>query len=100
MFQLYFYSYATSNGIQHSEVTTVGAAPYAGGWGSITKTGQYSYTSPEGQPISLSYSADEGGFKPRGAHLPVAPIDPNHSSSSAGYSSSSNSYGGSSSSSY
>jgi hypothetical protein len=32
--------------------------------------GSYSYTSPEGQQISLSYKADANGFVPQGDHLP------------------------------
>jgi hypothetical protein len=35
--------------------------------------GSFSYTSPEGQQISLSYKADANGFQPVGDHLPVAP---------------------------
>ena len=41
-------------------------------------TGQYSYTSPEGEVISFSYVADENGFQPQGSHIPqnVQPIHP------------------------
>nr|CAD7459256.1 unnamed protein product [Timema tahoe]CAD7585650.1 unnamed protein product [Timema genevievae] len=39
----------------------------------LVKQGSFSYISPEGQPISLSYIADELGFRPKGDHLPVAP---------------------------
>lgn len=38
--------------------------------------GSFSYTSPEGQPISLSYIADENGFQAQGAHLPTPPPIP------------------------
>jgi len=38
-----------------------------------TKRGSFSYSSPEGEKISLSFVADENGFQPEGAHLPVAP---------------------------
>ncbi|ODN03464.1 Larval cuticle protein LCP-17 [Orchesella cincta] len=89
------FDYATSNGIEHSEITTIKQVPnnneYGGsnGWGVAVKSGQYRYTSPEGQPISLTYDADEQGFKPKGAHLPVAPADPNAGySPTSGYSSS------------
>ena len=37
---------------------------------SLVKTGSYSYTSPEGIPISVSYTADENGFRAEGDHLP------------------------------
>jgi len=38
--------------------------------------GSSSYTSPEGQQISLTYVADENGFQPQGAHLPTPPPIP------------------------
>lgn len=38
--------------------------------------GSSSYTSPEGQQISLTYVADENGFQPQGAHLPTSPPIP------------------------
>ncbi|PSN40116.1 hypothetical protein C0J52_27375 [Blattella germanica] len=39
----------------------------------LVKQGSVRYTSPEGLPISLTYVADELGFRPEGSHLPVAP---------------------------
>ena len=38
-----------------------------------TARGSYSYTDPEGKVITVTYVADENGFQPQGAHLPVAP---------------------------
>jgi len=38
--------------------------------------GAYSYTSPEGEQISLTYIADERGFLPSGDHLPTPPPVP------------------------
>nr|CAI5866521.1 unnamed protein product [Callosobruchus analis] len=35
--------------------------------------GSYSYTSPEGQIITVNYIADEKGFHPTGDHLPTPP---------------------------
>lgn len=35
--------------------------------------GSYSYTSPEGQIITVTYTADETGFHPSGDHLPTPP---------------------------
>ncbi|KAJ8942560.1 hypothetical protein NQ318_021962 [Aromia moschata] len=39
--------------------------------------GSFSYTAPDGTPISLKYVANELGFQPVGDHLPVAPVDEN-----------------------
>ncbi|XP_054733476.1 pupal cuticle protein Edg-78E-like [Anastrepha obliqua] len=64
----YNYAYETSNRIQ-AEESGVGAA-YA--------TGSYSYISPEGQPIQVSYTADENGYQPKGAHLPTPPPIPDY----------------------
>ncbi|KAJ9591754.1 hypothetical protein L9F63_001690, partial [Diploptera punctata] len=45
----------------------------------LVKQGSYSYTSPEGTPITLKYIADELGFRPEGAHLPgESPATPPH----------------------
>ncbi|XP_039436554.1 larval cuticle protein 65Ag1-like [Culex pipiens pallens] len=44
----------------------------------LVQTGSFSYQAPDGQQIKLTYTADETGFHPQGAHLPVAPVDPNH----------------------
>ncbi|XP_053666563.1 probable serine/threonine-protein kinase yakA [Anopheles marshallii] len=38
--------------------------------------GSYSYTSPEGQLITVTYIADENGFRAEGAHLPTPPPIP------------------------
>lgn len=38
--------------------------------------GGYQYTAPDGTRISLTYTADENGFVPQGAHLPTPPPIP------------------------
>ncbi|KAG4077080.1 hypothetical protein HA402_016067 [Bradysia odoriphaga] len=38
--------------------------------------GAYSYNDVNGQPVSLTYTADENGFRPVGAHLPTSPPIP------------------------
>lgn len=41
-----------------------------------TAQGSYSYTAPNGQVITVTYTADENGFHPQGAHLPTPPPVP------------------------
>ncbi|XP_066146903.1 endocuticle structural glycoprotein SgAbd-2-like [Euwallacea fornicatus] len=38
--------------------------------------GSYSYTSPDGTPITVNWIADENGFRAEGAHLPTPPPVP------------------------
>jgi Ni,Fe-hydrogenase III small subunit len=42
----------------------------------IAVRGSYRYKDPEGNDIVVTYIADENGFVPEGAHLPVAPPIP------------------------
>ncbi|XP_027224488.1 endocuticle structural glycoprotein SgAbd-8-like [Penaeus vannamei] len=37
------------------------------------KEGGWRYTSPEGVPVEIVFVADQGGYRPQGAVLPVAP---------------------------
>ncbi|XP_066943596.1 cuticle protein AM/CP1114-like [Macrobrachium rosenbergii] len=60
----------TANGISYSESGTPGAT------GAIASSGRFSYTAPDGTPVVLSFVADENGFQPQAAHLPVAPEFP------------------------
>lgn len=62
----YKYDYATSNGISAGEE----------GVGGSYANGGYSYYSPEGELIQLSYTANEAGFQPSGSHLPTPPPIP------------------------
>ncbi|KAJ8926140.1 hypothetical protein NQ314_021522 [Rhamnusium bicolor] len=69
-------SFLTGNGIQAEEQ---GILKNAGNKDAEAEEvhGSVSYTAPDGTPIQLSYIANEDGFQPQGAHLPVAPIDDN-----------------------
>ena len=42
----------------------------------LVQQGDFQWVSPEGETISLKYIADENGYQPEGAHLPVAPPIP------------------------
>ncbi|XP_062549845.1 cuticle protein CP14.6-like [Armigeres subalbatus] len=64
----YAYSFETSNGIRASQRSDNG----------INANGEYSYVGPDGVEYQVTYVADETGFKPVGAHLPVEPPAPEH----------------------
>ncbi|XP_050301454.1 pupal cuticle protein 20-like [Anthonomus grandis grandis] len=65
----YNWLYETGNGINADE------SGDARGDGTKAQ-GQFSYTAPDGQKISLQYTADENGFRPVGSHLPTPPPIP------------------------
>lgn len=61
--------YETSNGISHEEqghVVNAGAENEA-----IAVSGSFKYTGADGVTYTVNYVADENGFQPEGAHLPV-----------------------------
>uniref|UniRef100_A0A1L8E379 Putative flexible cuticle protein 12 n=1 Tax=Nyssomyia neivai TaxID=330878 RepID=A0A1L8E379_9DIPT len=66
----YKFAYETSNGIaqqEHAELRNVGTEHEA-----IVVRGSFSYLGPDGVTYTVNYIADENGFQPQGAHLPVA----------------------------
>uniref|UniRef100_A0A6P7FRR1 Pupal cuticle protein 20-like n=1 Tax=Diabrotica virgifera virgifera TaxID=50390 RepID=A0A6P7FRR1_DIAVI len=69
----YNYFYETGNGIVAEER---GFLKPLGPEGTQQAEGGFSYTAPDGQRISLQYTADENGFRPVGAHLPTPPPIP------------------------
>ncbi|EDV95680.1 pupal cuticle protein 20 [Drosophila grimshawi] len=71
----FMYEYETGNGIKAEEM---GYLKNAGIEGEEAQTveGSFSYSSPEGETISLTYIADENGFQPMGEHLPTPPPIP------------------------
>ncbi|XP_045773422.1 flexible cuticle protein 12-like [Maniola jurtina] len=72
----YQYVYETSNGINAQErgvLTNVGREDEG-----IAAEGAFSYPGDDGQIYSLTYTADQNGFQPQGAHLPVPPPIPEY----------------------
>lgn len=70
----YHYSFEGENGIAVQEQGQLKAN--VGDEGAIEAQGSFQYTAPDGTPIALQYVANEAGFQPQGAHLPVAPEVP------------------------
>jgi hypothetical protein len=70
-------SYETGNGIRAEETGTLKRATSPDTQDVIVAQGSYSYTSPEGELIQVTYVADDvGGFQPQGSHLPTPPPIP------------------------
>ncbi|KAK4872684.1 hypothetical protein RN001_014713 [Aquatica leii] len=70
----YRYHYETGNGISaHEEGRPTAPGPEGP---AVTAQGGYSYTGPDGVQYSITYTADENGFHPVGAHLPTPPPIP------------------------
>ncbi|KAK3909872.1 Endocuticle structural glycoprotein SgAbd-2 [Frankliniella fusca] len=66
--------YQTENGITSTEE---GALTAAGSDGpAVAKQGSYSYTGPDGKQYTVSWIADEFGFRAAGDHLPTPPPVP------------------------
>ncbi|KAF0299317.1 Larval cuticle protein 65Ag2 [Amphibalanus amphitrite] len=68
----YEYGYEQDNGQKVDEVgrSYPGPEPETG---SISKEGSFEFIAPNQQKYRVDYLANEGGFQPRGAHLPQAP---------------------------
>lgn len=64
----YAYNFETSNGIRAYQRSDNG----------INANGEFSYVAPDGVEYRVTYVADESGFQPQGAHLPVEPPAPEH----------------------
>ncbi|KAI8126465.1 Larval cuticle protein 8 [Lucilia cuprina] len=65
------YAYATSDGVEaeaQGQLKNVGTDEEA-----IVVKGSFSFVADDGQTYTVNYVADENGFQPQGAHLPVAP---------------------------
>jgi hypothetical protein len=81
---LLFYSYAGSDYTTREEsqvqkkmqgvaYDSYGKATYEDVMGNTNKGSSY-WVSPEGEKFTLTWAADDAGFQPKGAHLPVAPV--------------------------
>ncbi|XP_013186231.2 uncharacterized protein LOC106131620 [Amyelois transitella] len=72
----YNYFYETDNGIAAQEQGT--PRNFGGNPPVIPDVaqGSFSWTSPEGQPIAISYIADENGYQPQGDAIPTPPPVP------------------------
>ncbi|KAF2365405.1 Insect cuticle protein [Trinorchestia longiramus] len=66
------FRYETGDGIVHE------ARGANSGDGIVRVSGRFSYLSPEGEPIDISYIADENGFQAFGDALPTPPPMPPH----------------------
>ncbi|KPJ11370.1 Endocuticle structural glycoprotein SgAbd-2 [Papilio machaon] len=65
-------SYETGNNIQAEEqgyLKTVGENQDQ----ALVQQGSYSYTAPNGEVITVEYTADEFGFRVKGDHIPTPP---------------------------
>ena len=63
-------SYETGNGI------SANAQGQNGQNGGTAVQGAYSYSGDDGQNYAITYTADENGYQPMGAHLPTPPPIP------------------------
>ncbi|XP_057320892.1 endocuticle structural glycoprotein SgAbd-1-like [Microplitis mediator] len=71
----YSWSYETANGIQAREQGSVVQSDKNEN-GALSVSGGYKYIGEDGNPIEVTYTADENGYQAQGAHLPVAPPIP------------------------
>ena len=67
------YSYAGSDGTTRDESNAQKVIAYESG---NTNQGASYFITPEGQKITLTWTADENGFVPKGDHLPTPPPIP------------------------
>lgn len=68
------YSFESANGIQAS--ASGSQKPLGPETQAQVVEGTFSYTAPDGTPISAQYTADETGFHVSGDHLPTSPPIP------------------------
>ncbi|XP_055845757.1 uncharacterized protein LOC129911826 [Episyrphus balteatus] len=71
----YKFNYETGNGITAEETGFLKNAGNPDTEAQVAQ-GRYSYTAPDGQLITVVYTADENGFQAQGDHLPTPPPIP------------------------
>ncbi|XP_021932415.1 endocuticle structural glycoprotein SgAbd-2-like [Zootermopsis nevadensis] len=71
----YRYNYETGNGIVVQEQGYL-KNPGQKDLEAQVATGSFSYTGPDGVLYTVTYTADENGFRAEGAHLPTPPPIP------------------------
>ncbi|XP_034946231.1 endocuticle structural glycoprotein SgAbd-1-like [Chelonus insularis] len=69
----YVNNFETSNGISHQET---GQPKQVEQETPVVSQGNEAWTAPDGQAISLTWTADENGFQAQGSHIPTAPPIP------------------------
>ncbi|KAK0160624.1 hypothetical protein PV328_008015 [Microctonus aethiopoides] len=69
----YINNFETSNGISHQET---GQPKQVDQETPVVAQGSESWSAPDGQAISLTWTADENGFQAQGSHIPTAPPIP------------------------
>ncbi|XP_026276157.1 larval cuticle protein 65Ag1-like [Frankliniella occidentalis] len=68
------YEYETENGIKadaRGNLVNAGSENEA-----LNQQGSFSFVADDGQTYSITWVADENGFQPQGAHIPVPPPIP------------------------
>ncbi|XP_023944520.2 nuclear pore complex protein DDB_G0274915 [Bicyclus anynana] len=66
----YSYGFETENGIK------IAAGGAGGERSGMRSEGSFSYVGDDGKVYAITYTADKGGFRPQGAHLPTPPPVP------------------------
>ncbi|XP_022920142.1 endocuticle structural glycoprotein SgAbd-8-like [Onthophagus taurus] len=69
----YNWSYETENGIKAAEQGSLYPSNNPDSKEALKAEGSFSYTSPEGVPVQITYVADENGFQPQGDGIPKIP---------------------------
>ncbi|XP_049941328.1 endocuticle structural glycoprotein ABD-4-like [Schistocerca serialis cubense] len=72
----FHYSFESGDGTRAEEDGTLVKSQDPKEPDTIAVRGSVSYTAPDGTPVQLTYTADENGFRPEGAHIPVPPPVP------------------------